>query len=52
VLDGVGDDRGDGEKEEMMVTGEGLGGGVAGGTGGVMFHGAEAGRHALEGVVR
>jgi len=40
VLDGVGNDGGDGEEEEMVVTGGGVGGGVAGGTGGVLFHGA------------
>ena len=52
VLDGVGDNGGDCEEEEMVVTGGSVGGRVNCGAGGVLFHGAEASCHALEGVVR
>ena len=52
VLDGVGDDGVDGEKEEMVISSGGIGGGIAGSAGGILFHGAETGSHALEGVIR
>ena len=52
VLDGVGDDGVDGEEEEMVISSGGVGGGIVDGAGGVLFHSAEAGSHALEGVIR
>ena len=51
VLDGVGDDGVDGEEEEMVISTGGVGGGIASSAGGILFHGAEAGCHAFEGVV-
>jgi len=52
VLDCVGDDGVDGEEEEMVISSGGVGGGIVDGAGGVLFHGAETGSHALEGVIR
>ncbi len=52
VLDCVGDDGVDGKEEEMVISGGGVGGGIVDGAGGVLFHGAETGSHALEGVIR
>ena len=52
ILDGVGDDGVDSEEEEMVIAGGGVGGGIIDGAGGVLFHSAEAGSHALEGVIR
>ena len=51
VHDGVGDDGVDGEEEEMVISSGGIGGGIAGSAGGILFHGAETGSHALEGVI-
>jgi hypothetical protein len=52
VLDGIGDDGVDSEEEEMVISSGSVGGGIAGSAGGILFHGAEAGSHALEGVIR
>ena len=52
VLDCIGDDGVDGEEEEMVISSGGVGGGIADGAGGVLFHGAETGSHTLEGVIR
>jgi len=52
VLDCVSDDGVDGEEEEMVISSGGVGGGIVDGAGGVLFHGAETGSHALEGVIR
>jgi hypothetical protein len=52
VLDGISDDGVDGEEEEVVISSGGVGGGIVDGAGGVLFHGAETGRHALEGVIR
>jgi hypothetical protein len=41
----------DSEEEEMVIASGGIGGGVASSAGDILFHGAKAGCHALEGVV-
>ena len=51
ILDCVGDDGVDGEEEEMVISSGSVGGGIVGGAGGILFHGAETGSHALEGVI-
>ena len=52
VLDGISDDRVDGEEEEMVISSGGVGGGIVDGAGGILFHSAETGSHALEGEIR
>ncbi len=52
ILDCVGDDGVDGEEEEMVISSGSVGGGIVDGAGGVLFHGAETGSHALKGVIR
>ena len=52
ILDGVGDDSVDDEEKEMVIAGGGVGGGIIDSAGGVLFHSAEAGSHALEDVIR
>ena len=52
VLDDISDDRVNGEEEEMVISSGGVGDGIVDGAGGVLFHSAETGCHALEGVIR